>query len=66
MSEGAKIIMEKLKSGEALKKFHEMILAQGVDESVAHELCFKRNYEHVFATKAKYVSKIKAAKTGLI
>ena len=64
MSEGSRIIMEKLKNGEALKKFHEMIIAQGVSESIADELCFKRNYD-VFATKAKFVSKIKATKSGL-
>ncbi len=66
MVEGAKIILEKLRNGEALKKFREMIVAQGVNEYVADELCYKRNYNSVFEQKATYLSTIKARESGTL
>lgn len=42
MTEGAKIILEKLKNGEALEKFRQMIIGQGVQEQIANELCLKK------------------------
>lgn len=65
MSEGAKMIQEKLRNGEALKKFHEMIVAQGVSEELAKELCYNRNYAQVFKSKAKHVTLIKSKNSGI-
>ena len=64
MSEGAALILEALKNGQALNKFYEMIQAQGVNKEVANELCFKRNYGSVFGKKAAYTSLIRAKKSG--
>lgn len=66
IDEGAKMIAEKLNNGEALEHFKKMIIAQGVDESLAIDLCEKRNYEKVFGRKAKYTSHIKGKETGYI
>jgi thymidine phosphorylase len=66
IAEGAKLIAEKLRNGEALKKFHEMLIGQGVNESIASELCFRRNYEQVFPNRADYCSLIRAKKSGYI
>ncbi len=65
MNEGAKIILEKLKNGEALKKFKEMLVAQGVEEQLAEDLCYNRNYQGVFEQKATYMSTIKARESGI-
>ena len=62
---GAKLILEKLKNKEALDRFQKMLIAQGVDEQLAHELCVKRNY-NVFPKKSKFVSLIKAQQSGYI
>ena len=64
MSEGVKLILEKLRNGEALEKFRDMIVEQGVDKQLANELCYKKNYDLVFGPKAKYTSFIKANKAG--
>jgi thymidine phosphorylase len=66
MSEGVEQILRTLQNGQALQKFYEMIKAQGVDERVAEELCFKRNYDAVFGKKALFTSLIKATKCGFI
>ena len=66
MAEGAKMILEKLKNGEALAKFKEMMIEQGVNESIAHELCYKRNYEGVFKSKAKQSTRLEAKKAGYV
>ena len=66
VSEGAALILESLKNGQALLKFQKMIIAQGVDETVAHDLCFKRDYAKVFGKKSQYVSLIKSTQTGYI
>lgn len=58
------MIAEKLENGEALEHFKRMIIAQGVQESLAIDLCEKRNYEQVFGRKAKYTSLIKAKESG--
>lgn len=65
MKEGQEVILEKLKNGEALEKFRQMIIGQGVDENMANELCIHRNYNFVFSTKAKFLSTIRAKETGL-
>ena len=65
MKEGAQMILKTLENGQALQKFYEMIIAQGVSSEIAHELCFKRNYNFVFGKKAQYTSLIKAEKAGL-
>lgn len=64
MKEGQEIIMEKLKNGEALEKFRQMLIGQGVEENIANELCINRNYNFVFGTKAKFLSTIRANETG--
>ena len=64
MKEGAQLILQTLKNGQALQKFYEMIKAQGVNEQLAHELCFKRNYDFVFGKKAEFTSLIKAKQEG--
>lgn len=64
MKEGQEIILEKLSNGEALEKFRQMLIAQGVSEQVAHELCINRNYNGVFASKAKFLSTIRSKETG--
>jgi len=66
VEEGAKLILEKLKNKEALHIFQKMLVAQGVDEKLAHELCINKNYSAVFEKKAKYHSLIKAGKSGYI
>lgn len=66
MAEGAKMILEKLKNGEALAKFKEMMIEQGVSETVAHELCYNRNYAGVFKSKAKQSTRLEAKKSGHI
>jgi len=65
LEEGAKLILEKLKNKEALEKFQKMLVSQGVDEQVAHELCVKKNYD-VFLKKSKHVSFVKAQQAGFI
>ena len=64
MTEGAKLILEKLKNGEALAKFKEMLIGQGVNEYVAHALCYDKKYNTVFDKQAQFVSNIKAFKSG--
>lgn len=66
MKEGQEIILEKLSNGEALEKFRQMLIAQGVSEQVAHELCINRNYNGVFASKAKFLSTIRSKETGCV
>lgn len=66
MVDGAKIILEKLKNGEALAKFRQMLIGQGVSELIANELCYNRNYDLVFQNKAQYLSTIKAHASGYI
>ena len=58
------MIAETLRNGEALEHFKKMIIAQGVEESLAIDLCEKRSYEKVFGRKAKYTSHIKAKESG--
>ena len=65
MAEGASKIIEKLKNGEALKIFKRMIIAQGVSQQVATELCDYRNYK-IFGRQAKYVHVFKANKSGFL
>lgn len=65
LKDGASKILEKLKNGEALKKFKEMIIAQGVSKNDAFELCDKRNYKQVFKRSSKYVTPISSKKSGL-
>ncbi|CAF0871679.1 unnamed protein product [Brachionus calyciflorus] len=65
MVQGAKIILEKLKNGEALEKFRQMLIGQGVSEKIANDLC-NRNYDAVFKQKAKYLSTIRAQTNGYI
>ena len=64
MQEGALKIMEKLKNGEALKVFKKMIIAQGVNEQLATELCDYRNYK-VFQRQAKFKHVFTAKKSGM-
>ena len=66
IEEGARLILEKLKNKEALHIFQKMLVAQGVDEKLAHELCINKNYSSVFEKKAKYHSLIKAQCSGYI
>lgn len=66
LAEGVKMIMEKLKNGEALEKFRQMMIEQGVSESVANELCYKRNYAGVFKTKAMGSTRLEAKKAGYV
>ena len=63
MQEGAQQIMEKLKNGEALKIFKKMIVAQGVSEQVATELCDYKNYK-VFGRQTKFIHVFKAKQSG--
>lgn len=64
MKEGQEVILEKLRNGEALEKFRQLLIAQGVREALANELCIKRNYDFVFGDKAKYLSTIRSKGTG--
>lgn len=66
IEEGQAVIMEKLRNGEAREKFRQMIIAQGVNEALANELCINRNYNLVFASRAKYLSTIRAKETGFV
>jgi thymidine phosphorylase len=68
MTEGCELIMEKLKNGEALEKFRQMLIGQGVVEQVANELCLKKNYAFAFSNnrKVKYETMIKSSHDGYI
>lgn len=65
MKQGQSVIREKLKSGEALFKFKEILQAQGVSNKLVEDLCNK-NYDAVFLKKAKYLSTIKSKDSGTI
>ncbi len=65
IEKGALLIDEKLKNGEALKKFKEMIISQGVDGSVAENLCNKK-YDSVFANKSQFNSFLKPTRSGYL
>jgi len=65
MLEGAAKIMEKLQNGEALKVFKTMIIAQGVSQNVATELCDYRNYK-VFGHPNTFLHVLTAKKSGFI
>lgn len=63
IEEGAQVILEKLKNGEALEKFRQMIIHQGVSEKTANDLC-NQKYDLVFPKKAKFNSFIRSPKSG--
>ncbi len=63
LQEGAQKIMEKLRNGEALKVFKNMIIAQGVSEQVATELCDYKNYK-IFGRQSKFIHVFKAKQSG--
>lgn len=63
IEQGAKIILEKLQNGEALSKFKKMIMAQGVKENIATDLC-DRKYDLVFEKKSKLNSFLKPPRSG--
>jgi len=65
IEEGAQIILEKLKNGQALEKFKQMIINQGVSQQVASDLC-NQKYDLVFPKKARFNSYIRAPKSGYI
>lgn len=62
IDEGAQIISEKLRNGEALEKFKQMMLAQGVTDKVASDLC-ARKYGKIFK-KARINTFLKPNKSG--
>lgn len=64
MTEGADLILQSMKNGQALEKFYQMIIGQGVDKQLAYELCYKRNYDLVFGKKSLYTSSISSEKSG--
>jgi thymidine phosphorylase len=66
MLQGSKVILDKLKNGQALEKFRQMLVAQGVSEQMANELCLKRNYNLVFNKKSTYVTQLKSYRAGYI
>ena len=63
IEEGASLISQKLKNGEALQKWKEMLIGQGVQESVATLLCNKQ-YDQVFRRQASITSYLKAPRSG--
>ena len=65
MTEGADLILQTMKNGQALEKFYQMIIGQGVDKQLAYELCYKRNYDLVFGKKSLYTSSISSEKSGI-
>lgn len=65
IEEGADMILQKLKNGEALEKFKEMIIGQGVSKVIANDLCNK-NYDMVFAKKATINTFLKPAHSGYL
>lgn len=67
MFAGSRMILEKLRNGEALEKFRQMLIGQGVSEHVATELCLNKNYDLAFNNKkAKFTTSIKSNKSGFI
>lgn len=68
MQQGCDMIMEKLKNGEALEKFRQMLIGQGVSELVANELCVKRNYKLMSENgrEAKFLSDVTADTDGFV
>ncbi len=65
IEEGALLIDEKLKNGEALNKFKEMIISQGVERSIAENLCNKK-YDSVFQNKSQFNSFLKPSRAGYL
>ena len=65
IDEGAILVLEKLKNKEALEIFKQMVIAQGVAEDTANELC-SRNYSAVFVKKSRFETLIKTIKAGFI
>ena len=63
IEEGALKIDEKLRNGEALEKFKQMIINQGVNKSVASDLCNKK-YDSVFIKKSLFTSLLKPSRSG--
>jgi thymidine phosphorylase len=67
MFEGSRMILEKLRNGEALEKFRQMLIGQGVSEHVATELCVNKNYALAFGNvKAKHVSGVRSSEAGFV
>ena len=64
--EGKNQIMETIANGSALKKFYDMMVAQGVQENVAQELCKPGAdmYKHLPLAKKK--TELATQKTGVI
>ena len=54
-----------LKNGEAVKKFQEMIINQGVDPNTAKELCAKGADMWKILPKSKFTTTIKSPKSGM-
>lgn len=63
IEKGAEVILQKLQNGEALSKFKQMIIGQGVSEKIATDLC-DRKYESVFEKKSTINSFLKPVKAG--
>ena len=67
MFEGSRMILEKLRNGEALEKFRQMLVCQGVNEHIANELCLKKNYVLAFGgCRPKHVTSLRASVDGFI
>lgn len=64
LESGKKEIALKLKNGEALEKFQEMLKAQGVSADVARSLCSDKTDYFRHMTRAAYQTELKVLDNG--
>ncbi|XP_051547297.1 thymidine phosphorylase-like [Myxocyprinus asiaticus] len=59
-------ITQKLKNGDALKKFQAMLVAQGVPADVAHSLCSDATNNFQYMKKAAHQTELKVPQDGTV
>ncbi|XP_029656109.1 thymidine phosphorylase [Octopus sinensis] len=69
LEEGLKRMQGSINDGTALKKLQEMMVAQGVENTIAHQLCQSEDTWQMFTEQnrtAKYITEFKADKDGYV
>ncbi|XP_014780217.1 thymidine phosphorylase [Octopus bimaculoides] len=69
LEEGLKKIQVSINDGTALKKFQDMMVAQGVDNAIAHQLCQSEDTWQMFTEQnrtAKCITEFKVDKDGYV
>jgi thymidine phosphorylase len=64
LKEGKEIVLKLLKSGEALEKFHSMLICQGVAEETATNLCHGDMYSVLPSVPTNHITITKAYSSG--